>query len=218
MQQHAEGDEMKDYRIEIKVRNNLLLSRIEACGYDSVLDFSQKTGIPYGTLARYCSLKGAPIGVNGFYKRYVAQIVDALHCSVEDIFPAAHLRIPMRKTRATLLADAIDVQQISHSIRSLAASPENAFLAKEISSALNNAVDDLTERERDIIIKRFGLNGEAEHTLEDVAASYKCTRENIRKIENDALRKLRHPARTKNLRGYLEEIGQMDLAQNSMKI
>jgi RNA polymerase primary sigma factor len=61
----------------------------------------------------------------------------------------------------------------------------------------------LTDREREVLEMRFGLNDGKDHTLEEVGRSFGVTRERIRQIEAKALRKLRHPSRSKSLRDYL---------------
>ncbi len=61
----------------------------------------------------------------------------------------------------------------------------------------------LSDREREVLEMRFGLNDGKDHTLEEVGKSFGVTRERIRQIEAKALRKLRHPSRSKALRDYL---------------
>jgi RNA polymerase primary sigma factor len=61
----------------------------------------------------------------------------------------------------------------------------------------------LSEREREVLEMRFGLNDGKDHTLEEVGRNFGVTRERIRQIEAKALRKLRHPSRSKTLRDYL---------------
>ena len=62
----------------------------------------------------------------------------------------------------------------------------------------------LTPREEKVIKMRFGVGDGSEHTLEEVGQSFAVTRERIRQIEAKALRKLRHPSRSRKLRAFLE--------------
>jgi RNA polymerase primary sigma factor len=62
----------------------------------------------------------------------------------------------------------------------------------------------LTERERQVLELRFGLDGGNARTLEEVGKQFRVTRERIRQIEAKALRKMRHPTRLKQLNGFLE--------------
>jgi len=64
----------------------------------------------------------------------------------------------------------------------------------------------LTPREEKVIKMRFGLDDGSEHTLEEVGQSFAVTRERIRQIEAKALRKLRHPSRSRKLRAFLEAL------------
>ena len=75
---------------------------------------------------------------------------------------------------------------------------QNQMLAAEIANALST----LTPREERVLRLRYGFEGH-EHTLEEVGVKFNVTRERIRQIEAKALRKLRHPSRSKRLKGYL---------------
>ena len=69
---------------------------------------------------------------------------------------------------------------------------------------LNEAMESLTERERNVIKLRFGLDDGKTRTLEEVGKEFDVTRERIRQIEAKALRKLRHPSRSRKLKDFLE--------------
>lgn len=69
---------------------------------------------------------------------------------------------------------------------------------------LGEVLDTLTEREKRVIILRFGLIDGRQRTLEEVGQEFQVTRERIRQIETKALRKLRHPTRSRKLRDFLE--------------
>jgi RNA polymerase primary sigma factor len=68
-----------------------------------------------------------------------------------------------------------------------------------------HALEELNERERQVIIMRFGLEDGTVRTLEEVGRHFNVTRERIRQLETKALAKLRHPARSKRLEGFLED-------------
>ena len=63
---------------------------------------------------------------------------------------------------------------------------------------------DLTPREEQVLRKRFGIAEKSDHTLEEVGKLFNVTRERIRQIEAKALRKLRHPSRSKKLKDFLD--------------
>ncbi len=65
-------------------------------------------------------------------------------------------------------------------------------------------LDTLSDREKKVLMLRFGLEDGRPRTLEEVGKEFNVTRERIRQIEAKALRKLRHPSRSKKLRDYLE--------------
>ena len=66
-------------------------------------------------------------------------------------------------------------------------------------------LDTLTDREENVLRLRFGLDDGKMRTLEDVGKVFNVTRERIRQIEAKALRKLRHPSRSKQLRDFIED-------------
>jgi RNA polymerase primary sigma factor len=76
-----------------------------------------------------------------------------------------------------------------------------ALLKEQVAAVL----DSLTGRERRVLQLRFGLEDGRARTLEEVGKEFNVTRERIRQIEGKALRKLRHPSRSRKLRGFLEE-------------
>jgi len=84
--------------------------------------------------------------------------------------------------------------------------PQPIELASQqlLKSQINDALNKLTERERKIIVLRFGLDDGRFRTLEEVGREFGITRERIRQIEAKALRKLRHPSYSRKLKGYLD--------------
>ncbi|MBD3264691.1 MAG: RNA polymerase sigma factor RpoD [Candidatus Omnitrophica bacterium] len=85
-----------------------------------------------------------------------------------------------------------------------AVSPANATVFSMLKEELEQAMDSLTSRERNILTLRFGLEDGSPKTLEEVGSVFKVTRERIRQIEAKALKKLRHPSRSRRLQTFLE--------------
>ena len=85
-----------------------------------------------------------------------------------------------------------------------AVSPPEAATLTMLHSEIEHVLDTLTPRERRVLQLRFGLLDDNQHTLEEIAKRIGVTRERIRQIEAKALRKLRHPTRSKQLRDYLD--------------
>jgi RNA polymerase primary sigma factor len=81
--------------------------------------------------------------------------------------------------------------------------PMDAAAREMLRESVKNALAVLSDRERQVLELRFGLVDGKDHTLEEVGQYFNVTRERIRQIESKALRKLRHPTRSRHLRDYL---------------
>lgn len=82
--------------------------------------------------------------------------------------------------------------------------PAEAAAQTLLKEQLNEVLDTLTDREQKVLRLRFGMNDGRARTLEEVGKEFDVTRERIRQIEAKALRKLRHPSRSRKLRDYLD--------------
>jgi RNA polymerase primary sigma factor len=83
--------------------------------------------------------------------------------------------------------------------------PIDAAIQSSLRDTISEVLASLTPREERIVRMRFGLGMTTDHTLEEVGQTFSVTRERIRQIEAKALRKLKHPSRSRALRGYLEQ-------------
>jgi len=83
-------------------------------------------------------------------------------------------------------------------------SPSESMVSKNLSDQARRVLATLTPREEKVLRMRFGIGEKSDHTLEEVGKDFTVTRERIRQIEAKALRKLRHPSRSKKLRSFLD--------------
>jgi RNA polymerase primary sigma factor len=84
------------------------------------------------------------------------------------------------------------------------ASPANTAVRSMLKEEMNTILDTLNEKEKKILVLRFGINDGCAHTLEEVGNIFRVTRERIRQIEAKVLKKLRHPTRSRRLRSFLD--------------
>jgi RNA polymerase primary sigma factor len=83
-------------------------------------------------------------------------------------------------------------------------SPSDAVISMNLAEQTRKVLATLTPREEKVLRMRFGIGEKSDHTLEEVGQDFEVTRERIRQIEAKALRKLRHPSRSKRLKAFVE--------------
>ena len=83
--------------------------------------------------------------------------------------------------------------------------PLEAAIQAKLREATTRVLSSLTPREERVLRMRFGIGTNTDHTLEEVGQQFNVTRERIRQIEAKALRKLKHPSRSRKLRSFLDD-------------
>jgi len=129
---------------------------------------------------------------------------------------AAHMKLPVEKVRKIMkiakepisLETPIGEEEDSHLGDFIedkkVASPLESAIRKNLHTQVRKVLNTLTDREEKVLRWRFGIGEQTDHTLEEVGQEFDVTRERIRQIEAKALRKLRHPSRSKQLKSFME--------------
>ena len=137
----------------------------------------------------------------------IAQKMDIPVSKVRKILKIAQepisLETPIGEEADSHLGDFIEDQGV--------VSPAEAVININLKDQTAAVLQSLTDREEQVIRMRFGIGDGSEHTLEEVGQRFSVTRERIRQIEAKALRKLRHPSRTRRLKTFLENMSKEGL-------
>ena len=196
---YEEHDQVDDKVLEMKlqVRNIRLIKARKSLGFTQI-NFALLVGATCLRLSEIENLKCVPT------LDEKEEMASALHQPVEYIFPdelddlvASGIISERRKYLSIQQMDSLLRPQLDSGVVRF---EHTHFLPESVNSVLEN----LTPREKIVIRARFGLDDGIPKTLDEVAESLNVSRERIRQIENKALRRLRHPSRSRKLKDYLE--------------
>ncbi len=193
-----------DYRVEVRLRNNNILQRIERAGFDSVAEFCRAFGLRYGTIINLISIAQPALKADGEYRKIVLDLAGALECDPDDLFTDRQARAALKPKAIRNLSEQEALSLASPDAALLVAPSEDIDHRIDTQRAAQRLLegDNLTDRQRDIVRRRFGFDG-PEETYEQIAAAHGVTRERVRQLEAGALRKLKHPARCGFANGLL---------------
>jgi RNA polymerase sigma factor (sigma-70 family) len=191
---------MGDYRLELKVKNNHILKKLEENGYKSVGEFCRihkKMKYKY-TICSFVNLKRSPLNSKGEFHHTIWWICNTLKCCPEDLFTTHQMNSALKTNKRTIeVKEAEMFFAFSNTERVLL--PDEILQQKEDEHLINRMLKTLSKKEEIVIKKMFGLDGEDTHTFEQLGEIFGVSRERIRQIESKALRKLRHRSRAKQL-------------------
>ena len=182
---------MKDFRVRVQIRNNLIIERREQHGL-SPRQLADAAKVRYPLLLSYEALKTSPLSRRadsfGHWKISARRISDYLGVSPEELWPDSILAV---KTAS------LEIKADSHEIAGMAeppALPDECLASEQLARNIRACMGRLTERERSVIEMRYGFDGRAEMAYKDIGNRLGVSLERIRQIECKALRKIRHPS------------------------
>jgi len=195
---------MNPYRVKITVRNNLLLSAIEAAGYASQREFADACDVGNSELSALVAMRAAPITKSGEFSLPAKKIMEALGAAPLDLWTDRQLTMELRRNTADCVFNDLQIQGLieSNEDRMTLPNPESALLQKEIAALVDKSLSTIRPRDREVLKKRFGLGDGIDMTLEEIGAGEDVTRNRIRQLEARGLRYLRHPFRSEKLEEF----------------
>ena len=183
---------MRPYRVKVTVRNNLLLSAIEAAGYKSQSEFARSAELSPTEVNNLVAMRHAPITLDGEFSHEAKAIMEALGACPSDLWTDEQLTLRLKRNTGerSVESDVVAAMLEQHNENMLLPNPESLMMELDKHNVVAAALDSLTEREKKVLQMHNGIDCN-ENSLEDIAKVLNVTRERVRQIEAKAMRKLR---------------------------
>ena len=195
----------EEYRIEVKVKNNNILKLIEKAGYSTVNEFCRLNTTLIKDVSRLgdlINLKTSPLNSKAEYTPIVYRICDVLGCFPEDLFTETQMHTALKTNKRVLKVNEAEMQFSLENI-SNKKSLEQILDYEDLKQITEDALKFLQPRVKKIISMVYGLNEEDTHTYKQIGAHFEISEERVRQIVSKALRELRHPDKSKNLKQFI---------------
>jgi RNA polymerase sigma factor (sigma-70 family) len=195
---------MNEYRIEVKVKNNLILKRIEQAGYKTIGEFCRKNNLRQGCLQNIVNLKAKPINQNGQFTKIITKISEILNCAPDDLFSDTQIHTELKTNKRAIEVGEAEMKFMLENQGQKEKMLEDVIHDEQLTNTIESALSRLSPREKDIIEMRLGLNTNV-CLYTEIAKKYDITPSRVREIERIALRKLRHRSASNGLLEYAPE-------------
>lgn len=188
---------MKELRVTLRIRNNLLVQRREELGLNQI-EFAEKAGLSLGLYGDMERLRYRPVDDKGEWKPTALTVAEFHGLSPDELWPDA-----VQTITEPIQTRVFDTGELRHALaasssRLLTASPEEVMEATETVERINQVVKTLAPREEWLLRQEFGLaDQEVAVSRASCAKKLGISDERARQIESKAFRKLQHPSRMK---------------------
>lgn len=189
----------KDYRIQVKVRNNYLLEAIELAGCRSILSAAKAAGLSPAVVYEVANLTRSPKTKLGKWRPSVIRLAESLNCLPEDIIPPQHHDAELATNKGEMLVSLEELTSLSDlrylTVQGPEAELEQAETKKEITERLTAALGTLKPRERKLITHYYGLTGEEKISYTELGKIHGISIERTRQVIAHGLHKMQRPSR-----------------------
>ena len=194
---------MKEYRVKVSVRNNLLLKAIEETGAKSVAEFCRNNGLTVAAVNAIVCMRVPPLNQSGEFSQIAKELMEILGACPTDLWSTEQLTLKINKSTTEMEIDFSSMRAAlggNSGFPILAEMPEESAQTNELTRLVDKALDTLTIREKQVLEMRY----KSDMILEDIGNAFGVSRDRARQIEAKALRKLRSPNRSSSLKPYRE--------------
>ena len=185
-------------RAILRFRNEDLTRKRLIAGFKTQQELADYLEINVNNICSWETLKTYPKEAN-----LILQLESALNCKVDEIFPPETIQAINNKIGIPIEKVAYMKQLPSFAKGEyLLESPEEIYNRKELEKNVENLMESISERERKVLEMRFGIKSDkvaGEHTIGEIASIMNISRARVYQIEAKAIRKLRHPSRSRKI-------------------
>jgi RNA polymerase sigma factor (sigma-70 family) len=205
-----EDEPVNEYRIKVTVRNNLILNAIEHAGHKSVSAFCRHVGLDTTAMTELIAMRKPPLNANGEFSAIAKTLMEELCVLPTDLWTSEQLTLKLKRNSAQrdVSSEGMRAALGMHAEEMLELMKpdtlEDAVLKHEMVNVVEEQLESLSPRQAMVLRMRYGIGCE-EHTYEEIGDKFDLTRERIRQIEAKALRLLKHPKRSDELRQLMPD-------------
>lgn len=181
---------MKDYRVEVKVKNNLLWQAMQFKGIKNAAHLSREVNLPPTVVGRYLNLVENVYDREGNYKETFQKICDYFDMMPADLYPVERMRDPLLSNRGAVEISETELKQLN----GVEADPIALVHQEQVQDAVHRLIDLINPREAKAVRMRAGIDGR-EHTYEEIGNELGVGKQRARQIYEKALRRMRYGPR-----------------------
>ena len=178
---------MKDYRIEIKVKNNLLWNAMQKRGIKNAAQLARVTGLAPGTVGDYLNLKENVYDRYGNYKNSFERICNYFNMMPVELYPEERMKDPLLKNTGSVEVSGSELKQLS----GVESDPLALIHQEQVQDAVHKLIDRFTPRQAKVIKMKHGINGK-EHTYQEIGDELGVCANRARQIHETVLRRMRY--------------------------
>jgi DNA-directed RNA polymerase specialized sigma subunit len=181
---------MKDYRIEVKVKNNLLWQAMQFKGIKNAAHLSREVNLAPQVIGRYLNLAENVYDREGNYKKSFQKICDYFNMMPCELYPEERMNDPLIKNKGAIEVSQTELKTLS----GVESDPVALIHQDQVQDAVRNLIGLLTPRDAKAVKMRAGID-DREHTFEEIGDELGVGKNRARQIYDTALRRMRYSER-----------------------